>query len=296
MKRSGIVLIIVSAFLWGISAGISTHLINNGHPPLIIAFLRGFLGLPFFILWSLRLSMRRVLQWNQWSWLAGAGVIGNFTFYLLSIDAASLPVATTLVYTAPIFVLLISLLSGYEKSSLSKWLHVFVVMGGIVLLTQIYDFNNTPVSYAGIAYGILSGLSYTVFIFAFKKASKTRDVGISLLHAFLVFSLILGVMINPSDAARAFISVDFGWFILLGFLGAGLSFSLYLYGLRHTLPTTTALVAMIEPVTASLIGIIIFNNYLNAIQGLGMLIILITIAHYSFIKQSRIKPLKSIKK
>ncbi len=294
MRRSGIILIMVSAFFWGISAGIGTYLINNGHPPLVVSFLRGFLGLPFFVIWAFKMSLRRVFQWNKWSWLAGAGVVGNFTFYLLSIEAASLPIATTLMYTAPVFVLLVSLLSGYEKSNLSKWLHVGAVMIGIVLLTQVYDSNN-QVSLAGIAFGILSGISYTVFIFAFINASKTRNVSITLLHAFLAFSLILGIIINPTDAAQALFSTDIGWFILLGALGAGLSFSLYIYGLKRSLPTTASLVAMIEPVTASLIGIVIFNQYLNAIQGVGVIIILITIAHFSLKNRAHTKTLSLIK-
>ncbi len=282
MRHFGIILIMLSAFFWAVSGGISTFLMNHGHSPFIIAFFRGFLALPFFLAWSARMPLRRVFQWNKWSWLAGAGVVGNFTFYLFSIEAAGLPIAITLMYTAPAFVLLISLLGGFEKSTLSKWLHVGAVIAGIVLLTQAYNLDNQAISLAGIVSGILSGISYTVFIFAFTLASRTNHVGVSLLHAFLVFSLLLGIAINPIEAAQSLLSVDVGWFILLGALGAGLSFSLYLYGLRRTLPTTASLVAMIEPVTASLIGIFIFNDYLNVVQAVGMVIILLAIAHYSF--------------
>jgi hypothetical protein len=43
-------------------------------------------------------------------------------------------------------------------------------------------------------------------------------------------------------------------FVILGVLGTGMSFVLYIVGLTHTSPTAASMVAMIEPVTATLWG------------------------------------------
>lgn len=72
-------------------------------------------------------------------------------------------------------------------------------------------------------------------------------------------------------------SGDLWWFLLLGAVGAGLSFIIYVIGVRRTAPTTASMVAMIEPVTASLFGVIILGDGLGFIQVLGMTIILVTI-------------------
>ncbi|MFC5711809.1 hypothetical protein ACFPU1_03360 [Thalassorhabdus alkalitolerans] len=76
-------------------------------------------------------------------------------------------------------------------------------------------------------------------------------------------------------------SSDIGWFLLLGIAGAGISFIFYVIGIRWTALTTASMVAMVEPVTASLFGFL-----LTTIQLLGMVVILGTVTVLS-VKQSK---------
>ncbi|WP_338040779.1 EamA family transporter [Marinobacter iranensis] len=52
-------------------------------------------------------------------------------------------------------------------------------------------------------------------------------------------------------------------------------------GLNHTVPTVASIVAMVEPVTASLFGIAFLNESLEGIQLVGMGLILITVTALS---------------
>jgi drug/metabolite transporter (DMT)-like permease len=45
-------------------------------------------------------------------------------------------------------------------------------------------------------------------------------------------------------------------------------------GLRHTLPTTASIVAMVEPITAALFGLLVLGEALNMPQVAGMALIL----------------------
>jgi len=285
MRYTGIALVMIAALFWGISGGISAFLMNQGHSPLVIAFYRGFISIPLFFVWALfymkgtiRPSGRSLL----WSFLAGFGVVGNFTFYMLSIEASSLPIAITLMYTAPVFVLLISLVVGIERSNVFKWASVALVVLGIALLTGAYDMDSSPTNLLGVSAGLLSGLSYTLFIFSFRNASRQMHTSIVLMFAFLAFSLIMFILMDANEAFEVLSSRVVGWFLLLGILGSGLSFTIYLFGLRRTVPSTAAVVAMVEPITASLIGLTVFGDRLSLIQFTGMAMILLTITHYSF--------------
>lgn len=91
-------------------------------------------------------------RFHLWSVLGGIGVAGNFTFYFLAIQESSVAVAATLMYTAPIFVLLIPFLFKIEQSTWFKCGCVVSVIIGILLLTGAYD----PES---IATGLGAGLS-----------------------------------------------------------------------------------------------------------------------------------------
>ncbi|WP_280771552.1 DMT family transporter [Salipaludibacillus daqingensis] len=280
MRFTGVGLVILAAICWGISGGIGDILMEKGWDPTVISLYRGAVGFICFFTWFL-LRFRK--NWNvsrrlfMWSLLAGVGVAGNFTFYYLSIDASSVAVAATLMYTAPVFVLLISFLLRIERSSWFKWGCIFGVLMGIILLTGAYDIESLSVSLLGAVAGLAAGLCYALFIFGFKNASSIGKPQTTLTIAFLSFSLILIVLADNEEAASVMTSSDIGWFLLLGIVGAGISFIFYVIGIRKTTATTASMVAMVEPVTASLFGVLLLGEHLTMIQLLGMSLILMTV-------------------
>ncbi|MFT8033772.1 hypothetical protein ACMYMK_23045, partial [Salmonella enterica subsp. enterica serovar Enteritidis] len=74
-------------------------------------------------------------------------------------------------YCAPVFVYLVSFTFKLEKPTLFKWAAIAMVMLGIVLLTGIHEIDAGEVTPIAAGAGLLSGLSYAVFIFGFKYAA-----------------------------------------------------------------------------------------------------------------------------
>ncbi|ARI77840.1 DMT family transporter [Halobacillus mangrovi] len=288
MKYGGIIFVILAAILWGITGGIANILMDKGWDPIVISFYRGAVGLLCVFFWFLLRSKQnwpRASSVYLWSTLAGIGVAGNFTFYFLSIEASSIAIAATLMYTAPVFVLLISFLLRIERSTWTKWGSIILVLIGIILLTGAYKSGSSSVTLLGIATGLGAGLSYALFIFSFKKSSELTKPQSTLSIAFFVFCLILSLFMDSQEAVSVLTSGDIGWFILLGLVGAGISFVLYVIGIQWTAPSTASMIAMVEPVTASLFGVLLLNDRLTFIQLIGMVLILVTITILS-VKQS----------
>ncbi|MEJ2525352.1 MAG: EamA family transporter [Desulfuromonadales bacterium] len=293
MAWAGTVYVALAALFWGLSGGIGGVLMASGWDPFVVSFYRGAIGLLFVLVWlGLRpqgsgLGNRRVWFWSV---VAGCGVAGNFSFYFVSIAQSSLAVAVMLMYCAPVFVSLISFALKLERPTPLKWGAVALVMVGILLLTRVYDFGFTGVTLIGVAAGLLAGLSYAVFIFGFKSAAPHGSPQAILSIAFTALVILL---IGPSDASQLVAVMhtpDWPLFAGLGVLGAGLSFVLYIIGLNQTTPTMASIVAMVEPVTASLLGVILFNEKLVGSQIFGMGLILITVtvlsAHLSLRRPS----------
>ncbi|PBB06622.1 DMT family transporter [Salimicrobium humidisoli] len=284
----GIILVVLAAVFWGISGGIADILMDKGWSPLVISFYRGAVGLLLFAGWWLAGRKKKAAFTPRtmiFSVLAGAGVAGNFTFYFFAIEASSIAVAATLMYTAPIFVLLVSFLLKIENSSWFKWACILSVLFGIVLLTGAYDTANLSGGVYGTAAGLGAGISYALFIFGFKKATAIGEPKTIVSIAFLTFCLILLPLNDTTEVTNAITSGDAGWFILLGLIGAGISFIIYVIGMRSTAPSTASMVAMAEPVTASLFGVLLLGDTLTIIQLAGMVVILFTITVLS-VKQS----------
>ncbi|MEJ2456348.1 MAG: EamA family transporter [Candidatus Thiodiazotropha sp.] len=274
----------LAALCWGLSGGIGGILMADGWDAFVVSFYRGAIGLLFVFVWLvLRPSGSGLTNRRLWFWsaVAGLGVAGNFSFYFLSIAEGSVAVAATLMYSAPVFVYLLSFGLKVESPTPIKWAAIGVVILGIVLLTRIYDIDAGGVTPIGIGAGLLAGLSYAVFIFSFKYAARYGNPQAILVIAF---SVLVIVLIWPSDDEQI-VSVlsapEWPLFMTLGVIGAGLSFILYIIGLNYTAPTVASIVAMVEPVTASLFGVVVLNESLLALQILGMVMILVTVTALS---------------
>ncbi|WP_404297107.1 DMT family transporter [Halomonas sp.] len=284
MARFSTAFVVLAALFWGLAGGIGGMLIADGWDPLVVSFYRGAIGLLFVLAWLLLSPHGSGLASHRlwfWSVIAGLGVAGNFTFYFVSIDRGSVAVAATLMYCAPVFVFLVSFAIGLERPTPLKWAAIVMVMLGIVLLTRIYEVGADSVTPLGVAAGLLAGLSYATFIFGFKYAAPYGSPQAILVVAFATFSAIL-VWLGDADQTLSVLSTS-SWplFAVLGVVGAGVSFILYVVGLNDTLPAVAAIVAMVEPVTASLFGVVVLSESLTAIQLVGMGLILVTVTTLS---------------
>ncbi len=287
------VLVALAALFWGLSGGIGGILMAEGWDAFVVSFYRGAIGLVFVLVWlALRSRGSGLASRRLWAWsaIAGVGVAGNFAFYFVSISEGSVAVAATLMYCAPVFVYLVSFVLKLERPTPLKWVAIAVVMLGVVLLTRIYDIGPGGVTLIGAGAGLLSGLSYAVFIFGFKYAAPHGSPQAILVIAF---SALVAILIWAGDAAQT-VSVlnspSWPLFAALGIFGAGLSFILYVVGLNHTAPAVASIVAMVEPVTASLFGVMVLGETLVGPQIFGVGLILVTVTVLSVSSSARWAP------
>lgn len=274
-------LVMLGAFLWGVSGGLGGLLIDRGWGPLITVFYRGATGLVFLLIWLL-CQPRQNLQINRhlvlWSILGGLGITGNLTFYLISISEVGVAVAATLMYLAPVYVYLAAFLTGIERSTFPKWLAIGVTMLGIMLLTDILSSETSSITLLGVAAGLLSGLCYALFIFVFKHAAVRGGRPQTILSiSMLTFTLTLMPFIDYRQVIAVSTSPDLIWFALSGLFGAGLAFPVYFVGLRTTSPSIASVIAMVEPLTASLMGLMLLGETLSPLQLAGMALVLVAV-------------------
>ncbi|MCW8194523.1 EamA family transporter [Proteobacteria bacterium 005FR1] len=272
--------IVLAALFWGLSGGIAGILIADGWHPFVVSLSRGAIGLLFVLLWLvLRPRNSGLANARLWLWsvLAGVGVAGNFSFYFVSISQGSVAVAATLMYCAPVFVYMLSFALKLERPTMLKWAAIVVVMLGIVLLTELYDAATGNITTVGVGAGLLAGLSYALFIFGFNYAAPYGSPQAILSIAFAVLVTILVWPAGVDQLVAATRTPDWPLFAGLGILGAGLSFFLYIIGLNKTSPAVASIVAMVEPVTASLFSVAVLNERLDSPQVIGMVLILFTV-------------------
>lgn len=284
MANRSAVLVLLAALCWGLAGGIAGMLITKGWDAFVVAFYRGAIGLLFVLGWLAIRHQRSGLDNPRlwlWSVIAGIGVAGNFGFYFLSISEGSVAVAATLMYCAPIFVYLVSFALKLEQPTALKWVSIAVVIFGIVLLTGVHDVGAGGITPLGIGAGLFAGFSYAVFIFGFKFAAPHGSPQAVLAIAFAVLVALLVWPANGNQSVAVLDSSSWPLFALLGVMGAGVSFIIYVVGLRNAAPAVASIVAMVEPVTASIFGVMVLDETLGGLQVLGMLLILATVTGLS---------------
>lgn len=284
----------LAALCWGVSGGIGGILMGQGWDPMVVSFYRGAIGLGFVLVWlALRPRGSGLANRRLWFWsvIAGVGVAGNFGFYFTSIAEGSVAVAATLMYSAPVFVYLVSFTLKLEQPTPLKWAAMAAVLLGVVLLTGLYEMGAGDITPIAAGAGLLAGLSYALFIFGFKYAAPHGSPQAILVIAFAVLVALLAGLGDADQIAAVPNAPAWPLFAILGVVGAGLSFLFYIVGLRHTAPAVASIVAMVEPVTASLFGVVLLHERLAGLQILGMGLILVTVTALSVSASARARPL-----
>jgi len=284
MAFGSLVFVVLAAFFWGISGGIGGLLISHDWDPFVVSFYRGAVGLALVVGWLAIHHHHSGLHHTRfwlWSIIAGIGVAGNFSFYLISVAEGGVAIASTLMYCAPVLVYVVSLLLGLERLSAVKLTAIALVLTGIVLLTELHDVSGSSVTLMGAAAGLGAGLAYTGFIFGFKFAVPNGSPQASLSIAFTVVALVLIWPADKGEILTVPAAPDRVMFAALGVLGGGFSFLIYVIGLKNTAPVVASLIAMIEPVTALLFAFAVLGERLAVSQLVGMALILVAVTAMS---------------
>lgn len=281
---TGSVKILIAATLWGTAGGIGGVLIAHDWNPVVVSLYRSVLTLMFGLVW---LAFSRVGEEFReprlwvWSILAGLGVSGAFSFYFFGMTHGSVPVAATLLYSAPVFVVVGGILFGHEPITLRSLIALFSVSTGVALLAGVSSLQVAATGVVEILAGLLSGLCYAIFISAFQNASRYGSAQSVMVVAFAVACVLLFVVAGRSTWATPIVGLEFAQLLALGVLGGGPAFWLYIEGLRDSSTRLAAYSGMAEPITASLFGVLVLGQSLSFPQAAGAVIVVVTVSALS---------------
>lgn len=201
-------------------------------------------------------------------------------FYALSVTTVA--VAVTLNYTAPFFVLVISLLFLGEKITKEKVIALVMAFLGVVLISGLGEEGGAlTVSPMGFIAGLLSGASYGAQTVVYKKLGRkygpvslnfwTMAFGGSLL--FSVLSAWRGGVVEFVRALPPAWPKSLFHFALMG-LGPGTAaFILFADGINKVEATRGSIAALSEPLAAYVIGYLFLGETLSLRGTLGALFV-----------------------
>lgn len=272
-------MIITAGILWG-TLGIFVRRINScGVSSMSIVFLRTFItaaavfiGTAIFDRRQLKIALKDI-----WIFVClGLFSLTMFNFcYFSAVSMMSLSVAAILLYTSPLFVMLISAAVFKEKITKRKLAAIAASLIGLPLVTGIGSADSvTPL---GVLFGIGSAIGYALYsIFtraALNKGYSALTItgwGFAFAAFFSAFAADLGAVGNMFVTAPSMIL----YVIFFAVTASILPYILYSQGLKGMENGKAAVIASIEPVAATLFGIALYGEYPSPMAVAGIILVL----------------------
>lgn len=194
-----------------------------------------------------------------------------YGYYHLSSGAA-----TTIQFSYPIFTCLIMVIFYGERIYWKTILAIILAVGGVALLAGV---DTGEVSVLGVTLELVSGFTYALYIVAVDKLGLNDMEPYKL--TFFVF-LLSALLMIPFTALTTGIEIItspliIGSILMLGIIPTAVSNFTLLIGVRYVGSTMTAILGALEPLTAIIIGIIIFSEPFTFVNGVGAVAIIISV-------------------
>lgn len=192
--------------------------------------------------------------------------------------------ATTLVFLYPVLVAIIMVFL-HVVPSWPVWLAIAATFGGVLIMTQ--GNGEGSASPMGVALSLGSALVYALFIIIINRSKVIADISNSLLtfYALTVGCFVfLGKVLLSENAITEGISTSTDWLNLAGLalLPTIVSTATLAIATRNIGATKASVLGVFEPITAILVGTLMFGEPLtaNIIVGITIAILSVTFMIY----------------
>ena len=277
-----------AAILWSALGGtsiVATRYVVGATDPLTLGAFRCGIGFAFLVLIAL-------VQGGSWpqrkDWLAVAG-LGLVWFGLFPIlFNASLMYTTAArgalaLATAPLLTLIVSAMFGAEALTGRKLVGVLVAMVGvaIALLARLSDGPGTQGAWSGDLLMIGAALCLAVSN-VWSKPLVRRTGPLQFTSVMMGSGSLVLIAISWArggfNAAHQFDMGQWSAVLYLGIVGSAVTFYLWAFALRRTTPTAVAVSVTVNPIVASLMGVMLLNEPLSWNLVVGLLAVCAGIA------------------
>jgi len=279
--------ILIAGSLWGTMGLFVRGLALDGLTSVEIVFFRTVIAALLLGLWILvsdRGAFRIKLK-DLWCFI-GTGIISLTFFnicYFSTIQMTSMAVAAIMLYTSPVFVILLSAVLFKERLTKIKGLALVLAFVGCVLVTGVLSSGGQAMSFAGILLGLGSGIGYALYSifgrYALERGYSSKTISF---YTFLTCSLgllIISPLLSPisvtvSKIANGNVIRDILLITGVALFATVFPYLLYTFGLSGVENGKAGIMASIEPVVASVLGIVVYKESLSVTTLAGIVLVL----------------------
>lgn len=280
-KAKGYILGAIAAATYGLNPLFALPLYGAGLDPDSVLFFRYLFSLPILALMIKLRGRNFKLQRREILPIAFMGImfaISSLTLFQ-SYNHMAAGIASTLLFVYPIMVALIMVICYKEKISWLTVLCIVLALCGIGLLYKGED--GATLSLTGVGLVMASSLSYAIYIVgvnrpALKNIATLKLMFYGLLFGSLVFLFRLdfgqNIVTPPADQWYLW-----GNLVALAIFPTVISLGCMTLSIQYIGSTPAAILGALEPLTAVVIGVLVFGESLTLRLVCGIILILVAV-------------------
>ena len=273
---------IITGITYGLNPLFAMPLMNQGASIESILFFRYFFAVVLLGAFLFLSKERFKISGKQTGILLVLGLLYTmssiFLFEAYHYIASGL--ATTLIFLYPVLVAIIMVFLGVVPSW-PVWLAIAATFGGVVIMTQ--GSSDEEINPIGVALSLASAFVYALFIVIINRSQTIASISNSLLtfYALSVGAIIfLGKIVFSDTPITEGITDCSDWLNIVGLalLPTIVSTATLAVATRNIGATKASVLGVFEPITAILVGTLMFGEALttNIVVGIGIAMIAVT--------------------
>jgi drug/metabolite transporter (DMT)-like permease len=289
----GYAMVMIAATLWAVNGTVSKVILSSGLSSLRLAEVRSagaFVVLAAVVAavrpTALRLRAREV----PYLVLFGAGGLAFVQlFYFLALHRLAIGIALLIEYLAPVIVALWVRFVFHHPVRRRIWAALALAVAGLALVVEIW--SGLSLDAAGVGAALAGAGCYALYLLLAEHGVGERDP-VSLICFGFLFATLLWSCLQPWwSFPHAIVTSDvslrghlaslhlpvwslMAWMVVLGTV---VPFALLVASLRHIAATRAAIIAMLEPVVATVVAYAWLGESLTGIQLAGGFVVLVAI-------------------
>lgn len=274
----GPMLVCIAAMLWG-TVGIASKVLYGIEdvPPLVVGFFRLALAVPLLGAWCWWRLGAKTFRFPGKDYLRVAGLGAAMAlyqvFYFKAVAEIGVALASLVtICAAPILVGIAAVFVLGEAMTRRIAIALAIGLVGAGLLVGV---PSDAANAAGILWAAGAALAYSVFVLCSRSLAH-HDPGKIIVVGFGAGAVALAPFALASGVAMsAWPPSVWGSLLYIGLIPTALAYVLYFRGMRDTAATPASVLALIEPLTATVLAMAVFGERLAApaLLGAGLLVV-----------------------
>ena len=281
-NRKGALLIILAGTCWGVISIFINYLSAAGLGEMQISFLRQlFAVLVFTLIIFIRDRSKFRIPVKDLGLLMIVGFINGVLFnflYFYTIINSRASIAVVLLYTSPVFVIILARIFFKEKITGLKFIALVLTVIGCVFVTGVLGEGYMPPP-AAILTGVLTGLAYALNNILTSAAVKRNDP-ITVTFYTLLFSFMFLIPFSGWNSLTSLCRSN-PMILVVAFVMCLVTavFAQYFFSLGLGLIESgkAAIYGATEPIVGSLVGILLFHEESNLMKIAGIIMVIAAI-------------------